>query len=114
MKRSMRSTMRSPSTGSNAEAYHYKGVALARHGQYEEAVASFDAAIRIKSDYPDALYEKGRALYHLEKYKDAIAVFDQALSANPGPATPSSRKDGRISRSRIQTAQSGHSTGRSR
>jgi tetratricopeptide (TPR) repeat protein len=47
--------------------------------QFEEAIASFDAALRIRSDYFEALHNKGVALDYLGRYKEAIACYDAAL-----------------------------------
>jgi len=41
-------------------AYHEKGVALARLGRYEEAVAALSDAIALDGKKPETHYEKGR------------------------------------------------------
>jgi tetratricopeptide (TPR) repeat protein len=58
----------------------YKGVALQELKQYDEAIASFDTALSIKSDYAQAWTNKGVALQELKRYDEAIAHYDKALS----------------------------------
>lgn len=41
--------------------------------EYEEAIASFDQALKFKPDDHYAWYNKGNALYYLGRYSEAIA-----------------------------------------
>jgi CHAT domain-containing protein/tetratricopeptide (TPR) repeat protein len=51
--------------------------------RYEEAIACYDKALKIKSDDPDILYNRGNALLHWGRYGDAIASYDSALALAP-------------------------------
>jgi lipoprotein NlpI len=50
---------------------------------WEGAVAAYDAALKIKPDYHEALNNKGLALLDLGRYEDAIAAYDAALQIKP-------------------------------
>ncbi len=52
-------------------------------GDYEGAIACFDAALALKPDYHEALNNKGVVLASLNRYEAAIACFDAALVLNP-------------------------------
>ncbi len=47
--------------------------------QYEEAIASYERAIQIKPNSPDAWTNRGIALEKLQRYEAAIASYDKAL-----------------------------------
>ncbi|NJN74682.1 MAG: tetratricopeptide repeat protein, partial [Limnothrix sp. RL_2_0] len=49
----------------------------------EEAIASYDQAIKIQPDYYQAWLNRGINLDNLSKYEEAIASFDQALEIKP-------------------------------
>ncbi len=50
---------------------------------YEEALRSYDQALKIKPDDDSAWYNRGNALGNLGRYEEAIASFDQALKIKP-------------------------------
>ena len=54
-----------------------------RQGQQDEAVASYDAALRIDPAQPKVLNNRGNALSALGRFSDALASFDQALAIDP-------------------------------
>ncbi len=60
-------------------AYYSRGNAKYELGDYEAAVADFDKAIQLESDYDVAYYKRGNAKYELGDYKDAIADYDKAI-----------------------------------
>ncbi|NET58802.1 MAG: serine protease [Symploca sp. SIO2E6] len=60
-----------------------RGNALKELGKYQDAIASFDKAIKIKPDDADAWHHRGNALKELGKYQDAIAYFDKAIKIKP-------------------------------
>jgi len=86
--------------GRNAETLYWRGMAQARNGGHEEALASFEAAIRrqpaeelagrIQAARGDALYELGRLDEASESYR--LAESDYALHA----AVISNLNDGRV------------------
>jgi len=51
--------------------------------EYEEAIALYDDAIRLKSDFVEAYYHRGKAKYELKRYKAAIYDYDKALNLKP-------------------------------
>ena len=51
--------------------------------EYEEAIALYDDAIRLKSDFVEAYYHRGKAKYELKQYKAAIYDYDNALRLKP-------------------------------
>jgi tetratricopeptide (TPR) repeat protein len=66
-----------------SEEWFDRGNELYGLGRYEEAIASFDRAIEIKSDKHDAWCNRGNALYRLERYEEAITSYDQVIEINP-------------------------------
>jgi len=60
-----------------------EGKKLKAEGKHEEAVASFDKAIKIKPEFADVWKSKGDALQELERYDDAIACYDKVIEIDP-------------------------------
>ena len=52
-------------------------------GRLEEAITSFDEALKIKPDVHQAWYNRGNALRNLGRLEEAIAFYDQALEIKP-------------------------------
>ena len=52
-------------------------------GEYEKAIALYNDAIRLKSDFVEAYYHRGRAKYELKRYKAAIYDYDNAIRLKP-------------------------------
>jgi cytochrome c-type biogenesis protein CcmH/NrfG len=65
------------------DAWYQRGEALRRAGHLEEAVASFDHAIRLKPDDFRAWHGRARALAELERYFDAVACYSTAMKLKP-------------------------------
>lgn len=65
----------------NPEAWYNKGMALYRLERYEEAVSSYEEALRLRPDDPEAWYNKGIALSDLERVDEAIQALCIALHA---------------------------------
>ena len=61
-----------------------EGKKLDDEGKHEEAVASFDKAIEIKTEFTRAWYNKGDTLQKLERYDDALACYDKVIEMFPG------------------------------
>ena len=51
-----------------------------------DAIADFNQAIRLKSDYAKAYYNRGAAKAVLRRYNDAIADYDAAIILKPDDA----------------------------
>ena len=61
------------------DLYFEQALILSTNGDYEEAIASFDQALKIKPDYHKAWNNRGIALFNLGRLEEAIASFDEAL-----------------------------------
>ena len=51
--------------------------------EYDDALKSFDLALKMDPNYADAWINKGSALHELGMYRDAIAAYDQATRIEP-------------------------------
>jgi tetratricopeptide (TPR) repeat protein len=54
-------------------------MAMVKLGRLEEAIISFDKALKFKPDLHAACYSRGIALNNLERLEESIASFDKAL-----------------------------------
>jgi hypothetical protein len=70
-------------TENNAWAYALAGMHRARQGDGPEAVAEFQASLRIKADQPAIWREFGQALSRLGKAPAALEAFRMALKYDP-------------------------------
>lgn len=59
------------------------GFALLQLGRYEEAVASYDQALALRSADETSWCNRGHALYRLGRYPEALASYSQALKLEP-------------------------------
>jgi len=59
------------------------GVTLQKLRRIEQALASHDAALASRPDYPEALANRGVALYDLKRFDEALASYDQAIALRP-------------------------------
>jgi len=76
----------------NAAFYSNRGIALRQLGKLGEAVASYDHAIGIQADYPEAHYNKGAALKECNELEAAVASFDRAIALAPDYASAYSNR----------------------
>ena len=60
-----------------------RGLLLYKLDRPEDAVASFDGAIRCKPDFAQAHDSKGSALNDMGKHEEAIPCFDEAIRLMP-------------------------------
>jgi tetratricopeptide (TPR) repeat protein len=67
----------------NAYARNNYGNILSQAGRPEEALAQYEAAIRLDPGYAEAYYDAGNALKRLGRFPEAIAQYERALRANP-------------------------------
>lgn len=65
-----------------AEAHSNLGNALKEQQRFEEAVASYDAALTLRANDPDTYYNRGIALQAMQRREDALASYDRALALN--------------------------------
>ena len=67
----------------NAEAWFLRGNTLQLGGAYEEAVGSYERALRVRPDFPAALNNLGHSLRMLRRIQQALAIFARALALQP-------------------------------
>lgn len=78
-----------PAGGINAiaaQAHAERGSALALLGQTNDAMDSFNAALRLDASVIDAWIGKGRLLNTMARYEESIFCFDTALELDPTSA----------------------------
>ena len=63
----------------SAETYFRWGNAMYNLGLYQDAIANYDAAIRLKTDYVEAYNNRGKAKHNLKQYLPAIKDYDTAI-----------------------------------
>jgi tetratricopeptide (TPR) repeat protein len=70
---------------SNTEAIlqYNQGIDYYKIGQYDNAITSFRAAIKLDPNYIDAYYNLGSVLEYLQQYDAALAVFKQIIVRKP-------------------------------
>jgi tetratricopeptide (TPR) repeat protein len=69
-----------------AEAHLNRGNALSELRRFEEAVPSYQRALRFNPDHGDALNNLGLAFRELDRRNDAIACWDRLLWLDPSRA----------------------------
>lgn len=67
-------------------AHNNFGNVLRDLSRYEEALLSYERALRLKPAYAEACYNRGLTLYHLKRYEEAIASYDRAIRLKPDHA----------------------------
>ena len=69
-----------------AEVYFQMGKEKYELGNYENAVADYDMALRLNPDHADAYNNRGNVRYKLGRYSAAITDYDMAIQLNPDHA----------------------------
>jgi tetratricopeptide (TPR) repeat protein len=59
--------------------HYWRGLALARTNEFEDAAKSFGRAIKVGYKPKDIYYEMGQALYVAEKLRPAVAAFQNSI-----------------------------------
>jgi tetratricopeptide (TPR) repeat protein len=67
----------------NANAYKARGLASYRSGDFLQAIASFDAAIRLDPDDARAYDIRGNAWDEMGSFETALADYDEAIRIDP-------------------------------
>ncbi len=70
-----------------SDEYYKQGLDLAKNGQYEEAIAAYDKAIKINQSFVDSWTGKGNAYQSLKQFSDAIQAYEMAITLNPKDIT---------------------------
>ncbi len=60
-----------------------QGLALKALARPEEALASFEQAIKLKSKFAEAHNDRGVVLAALGRYAEAVAAYEKAIAARP-------------------------------
>ena len=60
-----------------------RGIAKARLGRHQDAIADIDQAIQLRPDFADAYSNRGNTKVLLGRYQEAIADYDQAIRLQP-------------------------------
>jgi lipoprotein NlpI len=66
-----------------AWAFNNRGLAYAKNGQYDRAIADYDQAIRLNPQDANAFNNRGVAYDDKSQYDRAIQDYDQAIRLNP-------------------------------
>jgi tetratricopeptide (TPR) repeat protein len=64
-------------------AFLQKGFTLSKLGKYDEAIISYDHALKINSSQDLAWFNRGNNLALLGKYEQAVASYNRVLEINP-------------------------------
>jgi tetratricopeptide (TPR) repeat protein len=67
----------------SASIHNSRGNVLAALQRFDEAVASFDKAIALKSDFAEPFCNRGGALQQLQRFDEALASYDKAIGLKP-------------------------------
>jgi len=67
----------------NPELIFNRGIALNDLGRHEEALVSYEHAIRLRPDFAEAWSNRGIALNDLKRYGDALASYVRAIEFKP-------------------------------
>ena len=65
---------------------HNYGTVLAKLGRFEEAIDTYNSAIKIAPNYAPIHNDRGNALFFRKRYEEALAAYDKALSLKPNLA----------------------------
>lgn len=69
-------------TFATADAFNNRGVTYFLKGQFKEAIADYDEAIRLDANFGDALNNRAWTYYKSGRTKDAVADADKAVSVS--------------------------------
>ena len=67
----------------SAQAHLDRGITHFEKGQYDAAIAAWNEAVAIKSDYADAYNNMGVAYDRLGQHTEAIAAYEKAIALRP-------------------------------
>ena len=67
----------------NIYAHHGRGQCLYENGKIEEALTSYDDALKINPDYANALNSKANALDKLNRKNEALEIYEKLNQIKP-------------------------------
>ncbi len=65
------------------DAQYVLAVVLGSQGKHDLALTSYNRALAVQPDHPDALSNRGNTLKELQRFDEAIASYDRALALKP-------------------------------
>lgn len=68
------------------DALHLLATIQSRLGKNEEALASYDRALKLRPDHADLLYNCGLTLHQLKRFEEALGKYNQVLKLRPDHA----------------------------
>ena len=71
---------------SPAEVAFRDGTDLQRQGEFEEAIAKYDEAVRLEPNFVNAYINRGLAYLGLDQYRRGVEDFDEAIRVDPSSA----------------------------
>jgi tetratricopeptide (TPR) repeat protein len=66
--------------------WYNRGEKFRKSQRYEEAIAAYDKAIKIKPGYSEAWYAKAALLYKLQRYEEALIAYEKVIQIQPEEA----------------------------
>lgn len=72
-----------PAAGEDAAACNHRGIALAREGRYEEAIAWFSRAIQRDPVFVDACHNRALVYVAIGNYGQAVSEFGRVIRIDP-------------------------------
>jgi tetratricopeptide (TPR) repeat protein len=88
-----------------ADAFNNRGTAYQLIGRYQQALADFQDAIRLKPNDPNAYYNRGKVYRDLGRYDDAIADYNTLIFLTPNfPSAYNGRAYANFHANRFQAA----------
>ncbi len=76
-------TAQTPEQLKQADGYFKRGATEYNAGNYDKAIATYSAYIKIKSSDANGWYNRGLALFMKQEYEKAAADLSQAIKLNP-------------------------------
>ncbi len=70
----------------NPNAFASQGNILQALARFDDALASYDHALKLTPDFADAWFNRGVTLANLKRPEEALASYDKALDLAPGDA----------------------------
>jgi lipoprotein NlpI len=67
-------------------AHHNRGNAFQDKGDYRQAIAEYDSALKLKPDYAGSYYARGRARFAMTQFPAASADFARSVELDPKDA----------------------------
>jgi tetratricopeptide (TPR) repeat protein len=72
-----------PEEPATAQEFFLVGNQHARMGEFEEAIAAYQAALELEPEHVSALTNLGVAYYNSQKLEEAVAAYQRALAVAP-------------------------------